>query len=78
MKVRMEPVRVAGVLRPDLDHRSVTRGCMAIYLGVEESTLWRRHLQGDHALRAAARAFGSTFRFVPSVWAEAQRQPVPM
>lgn len=65
-----DPVVVDGVMRPDLDHRWVTRETIAQYLGVAGNTVHTWRLQGqfpDHSMRW----FGNRVRYRPDLIAQA-------
>ncbi len=65
MTPRMQPIEKDGVLRPDLDFRDVPAGVMALYLGIERSTLYRRTLRGFY--RRGVRRAGAAHLYQPRI-----------
>ncbi len=66
MTVHVDPVRVDGVLRPDLDWGPVPVSTMAEYLRCTAATVHRRRLAGAFPAEGIKKA-GSFHLYIPCV-----------
>ena len=74
----MEPSRDAnGLLRPDMDFRHVPAHVMAVYLGINPKTLWKRRVKhpGLYPKKAIV-LIGTMTCYIPAVMVGAVKQAV--
>ncbi len=67
MSLKMAPITDKdGHLRPDMDFRDVPVGVMALYLGIDPSTVWKRRMAG-HFPKSGIRIMGKVTYYRPRV-----------